>query len=259
MTAKTKVVSIEEKIPGLKEYKDQVRRRKLFGLLAVFGLLIVIVIFLISPLSRVQSIEVVNNNRLTTAQVLALTEIEKDVSIFGIHSTIIEKKLIKSRLIEQAELKRSGINTYRLTIKEMQPVAYMPKDKGYIPLLSSGLLDENNLSNYPIGNEPLIIGFDNNKQVLDELAEQLTKTPAELRNTMSEIIYKPTKINKNRLNINMNDGFQVVIGLADFSTSIKTYPSIVGQVTDGSTGIIDLEVGAFYQSYYNQDKTNKSK
>lgn len=259
MTAKTKVVSIEEKIPGLKEYKDKVRRRKLFGLLGVFGLLIVIVVFLISPLSRLQSIEVVNNSRLTTAQVIALTGLEKDVSIFEIHSTAIEKKIKDSRLIEKAELTRRGINTYRLTIKEMQPVAYMPKANGYIPLLSSGLLDEQNVSKYPIGNEPLIIGFDNNKQILNELAEQLSKTSAELRNTMSEIVYKPTKINKNRLNINMNDGFQVIIGLADFSTSIKTYPSIVGQVTDGSTGIIDLEVGAFYQSYYNQDAKNKAK
>lgn len=71
---------------------------------------------------------------------------------------------------------------------------------------------------------------------------------------MSEIIFKPESLNKKRLNVYMNDGFKVVIAINKFAENFKIYPSIIGQVKDGSTGVIDLEVGAFYQSYYNENK-----
>ncbi|ODJ53505.1 hypothetical protein BFR40_02490 [Brochothrix thermosphacta] len=250
----TKVVSIEDKIPELKKYKEKVRKRKLYSLLASFFFLILIVLFFISPFSRVDEVKIVDNKRLAKEDVVKLSGIGPQESIFKIKTAKVKKTLEKSPLIESVKINRKGINDYEIKVVESQPVAYMSTKKGYIPLLETGYLDESDVTKYPLGNAPILIGFENNTKVLSELGKQLEKTSSEIRNSMSEIIFKPESLNKKRLNVYMNDGFKVVIAINKFAENFKIYPSIIGQVKDGSTGVIDLEVGAFYQSYYNENK-----
>ena len=81
---KGKVISIEDRIPKLKKIRKRKANRRLILLLSLFFILIGCVLYFLSPLSHVKNVEVKGNRYLSDEQIIKLSDINKDQSIWKI-------------------------------------------------------------------------------------------------------------------------------------------------------------------------------
>ena len=67
---KGKVLSLEDRIPKIKEHRRRKANRRLILLLSLFFLLIVCVVYFQSPFSQIKRIDVLGNETITEEEVV---------------------------------------------------------------------------------------------------------------------------------------------------------------------------------------------
>ena len=95
-------------------------------------------------------------------------------------------------------------------------------------------------------------GFSKNRPALKKTAIQIGKVKPVVRNGISTIAYRPTKVSPRRLIIYMRDGNTVYADYDTVGKKLPYYPAIAA--TMKKAGVVDLQVGAFSYSYGSHDK-----
>src|SRR5699024_9136771 len=113
---KKTIVSIEDRIPKLKEARKKKANRRLIIYLCAFFLLISLIVYLQSPLSHVKHIEVNGNNFLTKKTVKKLSTVTKKTNIWTLSKNEIEKKLTDNPVIESVDRKSTRLNSSHVSI-----------------------------------------------------------------------------------------------------------------------------------------------
>ncbi|CQR47789.1 Cell division protein DivIB [Paraliobacillus sp. PM-2] len=247
--AEKKVVSIEDRIPKLKEARKKKTNRRLIFYLSLFFILISIIVYLQSPLSYVKNINVKGNEYIDSSVLIELSELSEEVNFWSFSTSHIEKVLVTHDEIKAANVSRKFPNTVVIEVEELEKVAYFKKENQYYPLLENGqLLDTISLSSWH-SDAPLLMNF--NKDVyIKEMAEELKLLPSAISSLISEIFWKPTESNPYKVIVLMNDGFQVESTIRNFYSYMKTYPSIVNQLEEDQKGVITIgEGGAVFDPY----------
>src|SRR5699024_7164864 len=93
---------------------------------------------------------------------------------------------------------------------------------------------------------PIIVNF-TEKEYMDKIAKGLDDLPEHVLKLISEVSWEPTKNNKNKIILYMNDGFIVQATLRDFSQKMKNYPSIITQLDPKEKGIVHMGVGIYFE------------
>ena len=241
------LVSIEDRIPKLKQMRKRKANRRLIGLLVVFFLLIFSIIYLQSPLSRIQSIRVDGNKHLSDSEVIKQSELEIEDNIWEIKRNKVEAMLKKHPEIKDVRLQKKFPNHVIIKVSEYEHTAYVQNGKEYYPVLSNGKILEKKLSNIP-DSGPLLVSFKEGKP-LEVIIEQLEKMTEDVMNSISEIHYNPSKTDKTKVTLYMNDGYEVTASGETLADKLVHYAAIVSQLEEGSKGVIDLEVGSYFHSY----------
>ncbi len=241
------LVSLEDRIPKLKQMRKKKANRRLIGLLTIFFLLIFSIIYLQSPLSRIQSIKVEGNAYLTDKEIIKQSGLEIDENIWEIKSNKIETMIKKHPEIKDVKLKKGFPNHITLEVSEYKYTAYVQKGKEYYPILSNGKILDKKLSHIP-DSGPLLVSFNEGKP-LSIVIGQLEKMSEDVMNSISEIHHNPSKTDKTKVTLYMNDGFEVTASGETLADKLVHYAAIVSQLEEGSKGVIDLEVGSYFHSY----------
>mgnify|MGYP001068670882 FL=1 len=92
------------------------------------------------------------------------------------------------------------------------------------------------------GSYPVFYNF-KDKAKLKLAVTKIQELPTELKKSVSEIHYDPSKVNPDRIKLYMNDGNEVIADLSTLTKKMKYYPQIATKMEQ--KGIVDLEVGAF--------------
>ncbi|HZG70836.1 MAG TPA: FtsQ-type POTRA domain-containing protein [Chondromyces sp.] len=244
---KGKIVSIEERIPKLKNQRKKKANRRLILLLSIFFLLLLAIVYFQSPLSAVRNIEVQGNNMISKETLIEWSEIQEGTNVWKINRKETASKLEKKPGIKEATLHISFPNNVRLVIEEQARLAYLANGTGYFPVLEDGKIIEKPVNVVP-ANAPILYKFDENV-ALEKLMASLEKLPKEIVNSISEIHYSPKKTDRLHITLYMNDGFEVTATLRTFADKMVYYPSIVSQLDPNVKGVIDLEVGSYFRAY----------
>ncbi|PLR97374.1 cell division protein FtsQ/DivIB [Bacillus sp. T33-2] len=245
---KGKIVSIEDRIPKLKQQRRKKANRRLITLLILFFSLIAVIIYFQSPLSRVKMITVTGNESYSQPEIVAHSGIAPKSNIWKLNENKVAKKLKQLPEIKTARIKVKFPNTIVIHIEEHGRIAYVSKGTNFYPVLESGaVLEKRQMAELPV-NAPLLVGF-NEGEPLDEMIAALKTIPDEVVNSISEIQYKPSKTDAYRITLFMNDGYEVNASLRSFAEKMVHYPSIVTQLEPGKQGVIDLEVGSYFKAY----------
>jgi cell division protein FtsQ len=245
---KNKVVSIEDRIPKLKEQRKRRANRRLITLLSLFFLLIAAVAYFQSPLSKVGKIMISGNQYIPGEVIVSKSGLSKDTNIWSIDKEKIKGKILKLPGIKDVSLSIVLPNSISIEIKEYKPVALMEIEQHFYPILENGkILKDEKTENINIS-MPILKKFEEG-EALKEAISQLLKMNLEVKNSISEIIYAPKKTDPFRVVIFMNDGFEVHATLRTLADKMKHYPSIISQLDPSKKGIIDLEVGTFFKEY----------
>ncbi|TXC92048.1 FtsQ-type POTRA domain-containing protein [Metabacillus litoralis] len=247
-----KVVSLEDRIPKLQQQRKHKTNRRLISFLSIFFLLILLVIYFQSPLSKVSRITVSGNNYVTSGEIIEMSGISKSTGFWNINSDNVKEKIEKHLQIKKVEIQKQVPNYIFLQVEEFESVAYLEKAGAYFPILENGQALQDQVVTTP-ADAPILINWKSNEEI-EELVSELKKISPTITNSISEIHHTPGKTDPWLIKLYMNDGFEVIASVRTFSKKMESYPSIVNSLDENSRGVIHLEVGSYFRSY---DQLNK--
>ncbi|GGB45171.1 cell division protein DivIB [Lentibacillus populi] len=250
---KKKIVSIEDRIPKLKQARKKKANRRLIFYLSIFFLLISIIVYLQSPLSNVKTVAVTGNSFISDEAIVEKSNITNKTNIWTINETDIKKRLHKNPTIKSVEITKKLPRTVEIHLSEYDRVGYINVDGAFHPILGNGQVLTSIKEKSINGDAPLLMDF-SDKANLRKMTSELNKLPDSILNMISEIHWKPTDEDKNKIMLYMNDGYLVDGTIRDFATKMKVYPSIVAQLNPDKKGIIHIGVGAYFESFDKETK-----
>lgn len=245
---KGNVVSLEDRVPKLKQQRKKKANRRLIGLLSFFFMLIALVIYFQSPLSEIQSIRIIGNQTYSKEEIKKAGTVVEGMNVWTLDRDQVKKDLLALPEIKSVHIKWMLPNQLQINIKEYDPIAFIVKGNKLIPVLENGDILEQRSETKLTESLPLLKDFKEG-QALDEMVNSLKKLPVEVTSSISEVQYTPKENDSHHISLFMNDGNEVSASLRTFTEKMAHYPSIISQLDPSTKGIIDLEVGTYFQSY----------
>ncbi len=242
-----KIVSIEDRIPRLKQQRKKKANRRLIFYLSIFFILISIIVYLQSPFSNVETIDVSGNTLLTDEEIITLSDISTSTNMWSINGKKKRKQIEEHPAIEQAMVKRTFPRKVSIEVEELRHVGYVQEEDRTHPVLVNG----RTLSSMEValdGDAPLLVDFID-EDMLTRMAAELEQVPLSIYNLISEVHWVPEEDNAYKITLYMNDGFIVYGTIRNFAQKMEVYPSIISQLEPGVKGIIHVGVGAYFEAF----------
>ncbi|WP_409294459.1 cell division protein FtsQ/DivIB [Peribacillus sp. SCS-26] len=250
---KGNIVSIEERIPKLKQIRKKKANKRLVILLAFFFLLLGALLYLKSPLSHIKDIRIQGNKYISSGHIEKISGLAIGDNIWEIDKEAVWHKLKGNPQIKNAKVSLSFPNHINIHVEEYRRIGYLSRESRFYPILQSGEflkpMVKGDLPDYA----PILSGFSQGAP-LSQLVDELSKLPPEILNSVSEIHNNPKKTDPYHLIIYMNDGYEVNATSRSLSDKLVHYPSIISQLNPGVKGVIDLEVGSYFRAYESEGK-----
>lgn len=248
-------VSFMDKLPNMRSYQNRRLIRRLS--LIIGGLLIPLLVcgYYVSPFSKLQKIQVVGNQHVSTATILKASTFEKQGDFFHQfmkrHQTI-EAIQQKNPRIKSVAVTIVGINQLKIVVSEYKEIAQLAKNQKYYPILENGTVVKSASESVKQGMVTLE-NFNNEKKILTTI-EEYAKLPQSTQSAISQVIDATSQSNDELIHLIMNDGNTVVVNTSNMSKQMQYYPKIAKNLPE--KGTIDMEVGIFYAPY--QSSTTSS-
>jgi cell division protein FtsQ len=253
--SKEKVVTINERIPSLKEQRKQRANRRLLFFLSFFFLLLLLMMYFQSPLSHVRNVLVEANYFVADENIIKLSKIDNGTSMWNLDKEEIRQRLLSHKEIADVTVNRQFPSTVRLIVHEYARIGYLYQDDKYFPILETGqYLEELPRHEFP-SDAPLLIGFSQG-EALAELSAELQKVPNQLIERISEIFYRPTESESLSIVLFMTDGIEVHTSIRDFSGNLAAYPSIVEELEPNKKGILHMRMSPYFEEFETEEETN---
>lgn len=242
-----KIIDIEDRIPTLRERRKKRTNRKFTLLLVIFLITLLGLLYFQSPYSHVQTIVVKGSNLATSDEYIDRSGIQKGQSMWEIRTKNAEEILQKNDWIQDVTVKRSGLTAVTIELKEWKKAAYVQTEDGFDLVLENGTVFHSSENLAPV-DAPVLSAFDNPK-AMTRMVKELAKLNGEVLSMISQIESVPSKADPYRIRLFMNDGFEVRAVIPSFAEKMNYYPSIIAQIGESEKGVIDIEVGSFFQTY----------
>lgn len=243
-----KVITMEERIPKLKEQRRQKANRRFILYISVFFILILVVVYFQSSLSTVDQIQVSGNHYVSSEEVIKAARITGESGFWDVKAPPLESKIESIGEIESATVEKQFPNDILISVQEFGRIAYLKEGIRYFPILENGYrLDPLEKNDVPV-NAPLLVNWKQGEQ-LERIAVELSKLPEAIIHRISEIRFSPSAEFPGGIIVYMTDGFEVWATTEDFAENMKSYPSIVEELGEKQRGIIHMRVSIYFESY----------
>jgi len=211
-------------------------RFKRFLLLLLTILLFACVIYSLS-LIKPKSYLVYNNTYLNDEEVLNELKLDKNDSFLLVNSFSLKEFVKKSDLIKEIKISKTLSLNIKVKITEYKVLYYDNKSNRTI-------LENGKEISYKNNNVPVLINEISDKEVKKNFIKKLNKVDDTILSSVSEIIYSPNGIDKERFLFSMNDGNYVYVTISKLS-KINEYKSIINSV-ENRKGILYLDYGNYF-------------
>jgi cell division protein FtsQ len=242
-----KIIDIEDRIPTLRERRKKRTNRKFTLLLFLFLLTLLGLLYFKSPYSLVQKIHVDGASLASSESYIKKSGIKTGQSMWEIRTSSAEKSIQSNEWVKSVKVKRSGLTSVQIQIEEWQKAAYMETENDVQMVLGNGKLFKTN-EEFPPIDAPLLSDFED-EAVRLRLVKELTEVDSNIFAMISQIESTPSESDPYRIRLFMNDGNEVRAIIPSFAKKINYYPALLEQIDGTEKGVIDLEVGSFFQSY----------
>ncbi|MFC0558698.1 cell division protein FtsQ/DivIB [Halalkalibacter alkalisediminis] len=253
--SREKVVTINERIPSLKEQRKQRANRRLLFFLSFFFLLLLLMMYFQSPLSHVRNVVVENNHFVSDENIIKLSKIDDGTSMWNLDKDEIQERILSHKEIAKVSVERDFPITVRIEIEEYARIGYLYRDDKYFPILETGqYLDELPKHEFP-SDAPLLVDFLQGEE-LAELSAELQKLSSQLIERISEIFYRPSENDPLSVVLFMTDGIEVHTSIRDFSGNLAPYPSIVEELNESKKGILHMRMSPYFEEFETEEETD---
>ena len=227
---------------GLTVKEEQTLTRRLLSILITLTLGVLITLYIISPLSKLQGISVngaenTEVNSIVTASVLKIGE-----SIWPQYfkqNKEMKQVVSQNPRIENANLSIRGLNQFTIKVSEYRTLAVLSKNKKLYPVLSNGKI----LKDTARENEtklPVLIGFEEGEG-LNTFLKSYEKFTPKIQKEIVSIESQATKKNPFRVKLVMKDGNEVIGLSTTIADKLVFYDKIAAEFKDKR--VVDMEAG----------------
>lgn len=227
--------------------------KRFIPLVLFFICCIIGALYFISPYSEVETLTVEGSEEVLDQQVIDFSGVRSGDSLWG---TYFEREQIENQIIHElpqvsdVSLSFSGINDFTFEIEEYETVAYLSDERGYLKVLENGeILEEEYTTS--IGNQPVFLSFEEGT-ALDRIISEFEELDTSIQDLISEVEHIESEHNPLLVRVYMNNGNQVLASIPNFSDRLAYYPQMVRAV-EGQYGVFDLEAGAFFIPFVDND------
>lgn len=226
----------------LPKYKKRVskqrKNKKLTGLFLFFFLLIAIITFFNSSISRIIDIKISGNELLSVEDIYDKANLNINMQYLFARVSTIEKKILEVEEVKGVKVKKQFPGKLYIEIEEFKPVALLYKsNKDFIPILENGYLTTK--INKMVVDFPLVTKWNDYNQ-LEKLAQELTKIKASTLEDISEIRQNPQEHDPLQLLIYSKEGYRIHIPLDKLSSKLNLYPNIIENLKEINPNLGDI-------------------
>ncbi|GAF66168.1 cell division protein FtsQ/DivIB [Alkalihalobacillus trypoxylicola] len=247
-----KLVSLDDRVPSLKEQRKQRANRRLLFFLFLFFVILLLIIYMQSPLSHVRNIEV-NGQYITSEDaVIDASGLSVGDHIWNIQADKIEESISTMPEIQSAVIERSFPSTVSIEVSEYPRVGYLYRGEKYFPILATGVfLSELPRHEFP-SDAPILLGFEEG-DALSEIAGELANIPEQISERISEIFHNGSESDPNAIIVYMTDGIEVHSTIRNFSEWMAPYPSIVHEIDHNKNGILHMRMSPYFEEFSTEE------
>ncbi|AEV95080.1 cell division protein FtsQ/DivIB [Pediococcus claussenii] len=227
------------------------------SLIVMMSLVVIGGIYLATPFSRVRTVSVVGNKRVSDSAILKKSGIKKNqLLVTDLWNRSKTESKIKKGFsdIEKVSLINGKNNRIQIRITENAVMGYVVRNGLYYTVKQDGTMVGKHQTQ-PSGNYPIFRNFKQNEN-LNKFLRKYSSIPNSVQNSISEVDFSPTKTIPNRIQLYMNDGNEVYAIIDTFDKKMKYYPEISASMKN--KGIINFEVGAYSYPFSMKDEENNS-
>jgi cell division protein FtsQ len=247
-----KVVTIEDRIPKLKQKRKQKANRRIIITIICFFFMVITVAYLQSPLSRVSTITVEGNQHVSSNELIKLSGLSNRTSFWKINKDDVVTNLNRHEEIRKTIVKRKLPNHVVIEVEELQRVAYV-SDAGHLyPVLENGKTLKALNDNGQAIDAPFLLNWKDSDTV--QLARELKKLPVGIANSISEIHHTPEESDRLHVTLFMNNGYEVSVTLRGFAEKMLAYPTVISELDPALKGVIHLDVVPFFREYKSSEE-----
>ena len=214
-------------------------------------LVLLLSVYLLTPLSTIKNIEVKGNSNTQADDIKQASGIQDSDYTLAL---LLDKEKYAERIksnhwIESAKINYQFPTNFTIEVKEFDIVGYYVSGEEHYPILSSGTVESTPVDHLNLPETYLTVTF-NDEQQVKELITGLSTISEDIKSQIQKIELAPSKATADLLKITMLDTDEVLVPLSELSKKLPYYSKIKPQLTEPS--VVDMEAGAY--SYTIADK-----
>ena len=214
-------------------------------------LVLLLSVYLLTPLSTIKNIEVKGNSNTQADDIKQASGIQDSDYTLAL---LLDKETYAERIksnhwIESAKINYQFPTNFTIEVKEFDIVGYYVSGEEYYPILSSGRVESTPVNRLNLPETYLTVTF-NDEQQVKELITGLSTISEDIKSQIQKIELAPSKATADLLKITMLDTDEILVPLSELSKKLPYYSKIKPQLTEPS--VVDMEAGAY--SYTIADK-----
>lgn len=214
-------------------------------------LILLLSVYLLTPLSTIKNIEVKGNSNTQADDIKQASGIQDSDYTLAL---LLDKETYAERIktnhwIESAKIDYQFPANFTIEVKEFDIVGYYVSGEEYYPILSSGTVESTPVNRLNLPETYLTVTF-NDEQQVKELITGLSTISEDIKSQIQKIELAPSKATADLLKITMLDTDEILVPLSELSKKLPYYSKIKPQLSEPS--VVDMEAGAY--SYTIADK-----
>ena len=214
-------------------------------------LVLLLSVYLLTPLSTIKNIEVKGNSNTQADDIKQASGIQDSDYTLAL---LLDKETYAERIksnhwIESAKINYQFPTNFTIEVKEFDIVGYYVSGEEYYPILSSGRVESTPVNRLNLPETYLTVTF-NDEQQVKELITGLSTISEDIKSQIQKIELAPSKATADLLKITMLDTDEVLVPLSELSKKLPYYSKIKPQLSEPS--VVDMEAGVY--SYTIADK-----
>ena len=214
-------------------------------------LVLLLSVYLLTPLSTIKNIEVKGNSNTQADDIKQASGIQDSDYTLAL---LLDKETYAERIksnhwIESAKINYQFPTNFTIEVKEFDIVGYYVSGEEHYPILSSGTVESTPVDRLNLPETYLTVTF-NDEQQVKELITGLSTISEDIKSQIQKIELAPSKATADLLKITMLDTDEILVPLSELSKKLPYYSKIKPQLSEPS--VVDMEAGAY--SYTIADK-----
>ena len=214
-------------------------------------LVLLLSVYLLTPLSTIKNIEVKGNSNTQADDIKQASGIQDSDYTLAL---LLDKETYAERIksnhwIESAKIDYQFPANFTIEVKEFDIVGYYVSGEEHYPILSSGTVESTPIDRLNLPETYLTVTF-NDEQQVKKLITGLSTISEDIKSQIQKIELAPSKATADLLKITMLDTDEILVPLSELSKKLPYYSKIKPQLSEPS--VVDMEAGVY--SYTIADK-----